>query len=206
MVRLERGGAEFLVAVGRRLFEMGADAVYSPALYPGSTRVWRKSGFEDYARLDVMERSLDRATPQDRSVEVEIDDSPEWNEVVELDRVAFEGFWGMSRLGLEEAHRTNRDTALIVTRTERRGLTGYCIVGSQWGTVYLHRIAVRPEHGGRGIGAALIGAAVAWGISSGGKSMVLNVRPENHRAKRLYEHFGFTHTGTALEVLRQRPL
>jgi len=184
---------------------MGAGAVYSPALYPGSTRVWRKSGFDDYARLDVMERSLDRAPTQDRPVEVEIDDSPEWNEVVELDRVAFEGFWGMSRLGLEEAHETNRDTALMVTRTDHR-LTGYCIVGSQWGTVYLHRIAVEPEHGGQGIGAALVGAAVAWGMSSGGKSMVLNVRPENQRAKRLYERFGFTHTGTALEVLRQRPV
>jgi len=205
MVRLERGGAEFLVAVGRRLFEMGAGAVFSPALYPGSTRVWRKSGFDDYARLDVMERSLDRAPTRDRPVAVEIDDSPEWNEVVELDRVAFEGFWGMSRLGLEEAHGTNRDTALMVTRNDH-GLTGYCIVGSQWGTVYLHRIAVQPEHGGQGIGAALVGAAVAWGVSSGGKSMVLNVRPENQRAKRLYGRFGFTHTGTALEVLRQRPV
>jgi ribosomal-protein-alanine N-acetyltransferase len=201
MLRLERGGAEFLTAVSRHLFEMGAASVYSPALYPGATRVWRRSGFGDYARLDVMERRLDGDSAPDHPANVAIEGSPDWSSVLELDRLAFDGFWGMSRLGLEEAHRTNRDTALLVTRTGDR-LTGYCIVGAQWGTVYLHRIAVRPEAAGQGLGAALIGAAVDWGSSVGGQSLVLNVRPENDRARDLYRRLGFASTNTALDVLR----
>lgn len=201
MVRLERGGAEFLTTVTRSLHDMGPGSVYSPALYPGSTRVWKRAGFTGYATLDVMERSLALDTSHPGSGGVGIEDDPNWDEVLELDRLAFEGFWGMSRLGLAEAHHTNKSTVLLTARTAGR-LSGYCIVGAQWGTVYLHRIAVRPEETGRGLGAKLVAAAVDWGASNGSQSIVLNVRPGNTTAKRLYERLGFADTRTALEVLR----
>lgn len=202
MVRLERGGTDFLEAVTTRLHEMGAGAIYSPALYTGSTRVWRKTGFEEHARLAVMERRLDGKWDPPGGDVAEITSQPDWEAVLRIDRLAFEGFWGMSRLGLEEAHATNRDTALFVTGT-LESPTGYCIVGAQWGTVYLHRIAVDPEAGGKGLGAALIGAALNWGRRMGGQSIVLNVRPENDRARRLYRRAGFANTPTALVVLRR---
>lgn len=200
MLRLERGGTDFLLAVTRRLYETGVDAVYSPALYPGATRVWTRAGFEVHTRLDVMERALGGAR-SGLCEDIVIESDPNWTEILALDRLAFEGFWGMSRLGLAEAHQTNKDAVVITARPD--GPTaGYCIVGVQWGTVYLHRIAVRPDLSGRGIGARLVDAAVGWGHVTGAQTMVLNVRPENARAKRLYERLGFSHAGTALEVLR----
>jgi [ribosomal protein S18]-alanine N-acetyltransferase len=201
MVRLERGGTEFLVAVTQSLYDLGVDSIYSPALYPGSTRVWKRAGFGDHAVLKVMERSLGTRPPEPDPGGVGVEDDPDWEEVLELDRLAFTGFWGMSRLGLEEAHRTNKSTVLLTTRTARH-LSGYCIVGAQWGTVYLHRIAVRPGEAGHGLGARLVAAAIDWGASTGSQSIVLNVRPENTRAKRLYDRLGFASTRTALEVLR----
>lgn len=108
----------------------------------------------------------------------------------------------MNSLGLAEAHETNRSTALFVADGPD-GLAGYAIVGAQWGTVYLHRVAVRPELAGQGLGAALLGASIDWGGRTGGRTMVLNVRPENTRAKELYGRFGFADTGASLQVLRR---
>lgn len=201
MLRLDRGGTEFLIAVVKRLGDLGVEGVFSPALYPGASGVWRKSGFEDYARLDVMERAVDASSPDSVRDDVRQDPEPDWDRVLDVDRSAFEGFWGMSRLGLQEAVDVSRSNAVLVSGSND-SLSGYAIVGSQWGTVYLHRIAVRPEYSGQGVGSALLLAAIAWGRRSGAQSIVLNVRPDNERAKGFYARHGFVETGTALEVLR----
>jgi ribosomal protein S18 acetylase RimI-like enzyme len=204
MVRLDRGGTEFLTAVTRRLHELGAGSVFSPALYGSATGVWRRSGFGDYADLDVMERPLATETPTTGTHLVREEPDPDWDQILTVDRAAFEGFWGMSRLGLSEAHRTNRAGTTFVA-TNEDGVAGYAIVGSQWGTVYLHRIAVHPDHAGQGLGGALLTASIDWGDRSGGRSIILNVRPENTRARRFYERHGFSDTGTRLRVLRRHP-
>ena len=201
MVRLERGGPEFLIAVARRLTELGTDTVYSPALYPGSSRVWRRAGFEDHATLEIMERPLGTGNPEFETDTVRAERKPDWDQILEVDRGAFEGFWGMSRLALEEAHLTNRSRILLVAGAVS-SVDGYAIVGSQWGTVYLHRIAVRPDSSGQGMGSALVAAAIEWGNRTGSRTMLLNVRPENERAKELYRRHGFAGTGSVLEVLR----
>jgi GNAT superfamily N-acetyltransferase len=201
MVRLERGGPEFLTAVTNRLSELGADTVYSPALYPGSSRVWRRAGFEDHADLEIMERPLGTGSVGFEADTVRVERKPDWDQILEVDRLAFEGFWGMSRLALEEAHLTNRSRILLVAGAGST-VDGFAIIGSQWGTVYLHRIAVRPDAAGRGMGSALVAAAIEWGNRTGSKTMILNVRPENERAKELYRRHGFASTGSVLEVLR----
>jgi GNAT superfamily N-acetyltransferase len=201
MVRLERGGPDFLEAVTSHLLGLGAHAVYSPALYPTSTLIWRRSGYEDHVDLGIMERPISDLVPVTQPDLVSVQSPPDWEEIVRIDRLAFEGFWGMSRLGLREAHQTNRSTAVLVVENGSR-LSGYAIVGVQWATAYLHRIAVRPDESGRGLGAALLTEAINWGRRAGGRGMILNVRSENQRAKRLYERMGFTSTGTALQVLR----
>jgi ribosomal-protein-alanine N-acetyltransferase len=201
MLRLERGGADFLRLVTAHLHGQGVEAVYSPALYPSATDVWRRAGFDDFVSLDIMERPLVGMPFPVDDTGVVIERRPDWEQILEVDRLAFEGFWGMSRLGLREAQKTNRTSAVLVATAEGN-VSGYAIVGMQWSTVYLHRIAVRPEEGGRGLGSALLVSALDWGTRSGGNSMVLNVRPENTKAKRLYERMGFVSATTALEVLR----
>jgi ribosomal protein S18 acetylase RimI-like enzyme len=200
MVRLERGGADFLRNVTTKLMGLGVSDLYSPALYPDASRVWRKASYGDHASLAVMERSLGIA-PRPGPREVRQCDEPDWDAVVEVDMLAFEGFWGMSRLGLSEAHETNRTTTLL-TCHEGDTLVGYAVVGAQWGVTYLHRIAVRPSLGGNGYGASLLSAAIGWGTANNSRSMVLNVRSDNTRALKVYERAGFTMTGTNLLILR----
>jgi ribosomal protein S18 acetylase RimI-like enzyme len=201
MVRLERGGVEFLIAVSKELADRTGEAIYSPALFPGSTRVWRRAGFEDHSELAVMERTLGNIPADGLAHLVESWAEPDWEAVLAIDRAAFEGFWGMSRLGLEEAHQTNRDTVLLTVKSNGPP-EGFAIVGSQWGIAYLHRIAVLPARSGQGVGSALLTAAMRWGAANGARSMVLNVRRDNKRAQALYRKTGFTKTGTSLQVLR----
>lgn len=201
MVRLERGGADFLSSVTNHLIGMDSTHVYSPALYPDATRVWRRATYGTHARLGVMERSLLSPPTRVTDYEVEIQDPPDWEAVLAIDEEAFTGFWRMSRLGLSEAYDTNRRTALFTTNAGGE-LIGYAIVGTHWGITYLHRIAVHPDHGGRGFGGALIDAAIAWGRKTGARTIVLNVRDENVRARLAYERAGFAGTGMSLEVLR----
>ncbi len=202
LVRLDRGGAEFLTAVTQRLLALGANESYSPALYPGSTRIWRRSGYEPYVQLQVLERSLNGVKPRLPPL-VHVEENPDWGTILDIDRAAFDGFWGMSDLGLREAHETNKSTALLTAEWDE-AVSGYAIVGSQWGVAYLHRIAVHPNLSGHGLGAWLMEAAMTWGRHTGARSIILNVRSENARARRLYERVGFTPTGTDLQVLRYR--
>lgn len=203
MVRLDRGGAEFLRSVAGELAEMGATAIYSPALYPDSTGVWARSGFRPHAELAIMERSLLGRAPTSNQV-VSPTSSPDWDAVLAVDKAAFAGFWGMSALGLREAFEASRTRTLLEARVDDE-LVGYAVVGNHWAVSYLHRIGVHPDHGGRGLGSELVEAAVSWARAHGGRSMVLNVRSTNTRAQRLYERKGFTDTHTNLTVLCHQP-
>lgn len=203
MIRLDRGGAEFLISVTRRIHELAGRVCYSPALFGSSSRVWLRSGFEPHAGLRIMERGLNPVASVASDIEVTSNSDPNWEAILEVDRASFEGFWSMSREGLFEALMTNRAHTLLVV-PDNDAVAGYAIVGSQWGVTYLHRIAVHPGWAGRGLGRALVGEAVRWGAANGGRTMILNVRPDNHRAIALYQRTGFTDTGTELTVLRHQ--
>ena len=199
IVRLDRGGPEFLISVVDRLTDFGFTTVYSPALFPSSTRVWRRAGFTEYAGLDIMERALTPGSSAPDS-EVSVVAEPDWEQVLDIDRAAFEGFWGMSKHGLQDAYVTNKNSVLLTIG--QPVARAYVLLGAQWGVAYLHRIAVRPEDEGTGLGRAVLTAALDWGYRVGARTMVLNVRPENARAKRFYERSGFVDTPTQLHVLR----
>ena len=52
-------------------------------------------------------------------------------------------------------------------------------------------IAVTEAAEGRGAGAALMGAAEDWARARGYAKLTLNVFEGNHRARRVYERFGY---------------
>jgi ribosomal-protein-alanine N-acetyltransferase len=198
LLRLDRGGQDFLSAASEDLEELSGGRVYSPALYPSATRIWRKCGYGEAHDLDVMERSTRSSFQPQRDV-AETED-PDWDTIIEIDKAAFEGFWRMSLDGLREAMTsTSRSMMLTLGDTE---IVGYAIVGAQWNVSYLQRIAVHPQHRGNQVGSDLVRHAVSWGQRAAAQTMVLNVRKENTPARRLYSKEGFTETGTALRILR----
>ena len=56
-------------------------------------------------------------------------------------------------------------------------------------------MAILPEWRGRGLGSALLEAAIAWAEADGSHKMELRVWPHNEAAIALYEKFGFEQEG-----------
>ena len=199
MMRLMRGGAEFLRTAASRLSDITGSGVLSPALYPSATRVWRTAGFEPHVSLQVLEKSLRSEEPVADSFQFDLRETG-WREIEAIDEDAFEGFWRMSRAGLEEALEVNgKSTKLVVF--EDGEPVGYTIVGTQWRVGYLHRVGVRTDRQGHGYGRALLSESANWARRQGAQSLVLNVRADNARALSVYGAAGFTPANANLTVL-----
>jgi ribosomal protein S18 acetylase RimI-like enzyme len=67
----------------------------------------------------------------------------------------------------------------------------------------LHDIIVDPEHRGRGVGGALLEAAVAYVRSRGLTQVVLSAAERNEAAQRLFASMGFRRT--MIEMTRDEP-
>lgn len=199
-LRLVRGGHDFLAAATAELARLGAGPVHSPALFPSTATVWERAGFAPFRHLIVMERQL--FGPGETDTRVTIHSDPPWDEILRLDESAFEGFWRMSRLGLEEAASVTRRSAVL--GVESGGvLQGFAIVGAEHGFAYLQRLAVHPDARRQGLGAALVEAGARWAAGAGGRVMVLNVQPDAAPALGLYGSLGFKETGTLLRIMRR---
>jgi putative acetyltransferase len=59
-------------------------------------------------------------------------------------------------------------------------------------------------HRGAGIGAALLGEAIAWARAAGVHKLELEHWPWNHRARSLYERFGFVEEGYRRRQYRRK--
>lgn len=203
-IRLERGSSEFLKSATEAMRDLAQADVFSPALYPDTTRVWHAAGYQPHAELDIMERSITRqdlAESPDHGSSLIATTSPRWGEVVEVDRRAFEGFWRMGADGLVEAMVATPSAVFFEWRIQGE-LAGYALTGTQLTTSFLQRVAVSGDEAGHGIGTELIRACLRWAASKGAQRMVLNVRPENVGAKSLYARLGFSDTGKSLHVLK----
>lgn len=202
-LRLVRGGLDFLESATEMVAKMSGGVVYSPALYPSSTRIWRRAGFETGDHLDVMELPAGRriAPPKQALFPV---DSPDLDRLLEVDYSAFEPFWRMGHEGLEEAFHAT-PVAAVFMADEHGEPSGYTIVGVQAGAGFIQRLAVKEKFQGHGIGGDLLRAGVSWCRSRGARNIVLNVRESSTRAIGLYRSEGFANTGVQLEILHKAP-
>lgn len=67
----------------------------------------------------------------------------------------------------------------------------------------LGMFVARPERG-RGVGSALLAAALGWARRAGVYKVTLQVWPHNERAIKLYERFGFEREGYLRRHYRRR--
>jgi RimJ/RimL family protein N-acetyltransferase len=91
------------------------------------------------------------------------------------------------------------DDAAVFVAEEPEGLVGRLSIVRDPHPASLHvadvGLLVAATHRGRGIGGALLDAAVAWARSVGITKLELHVFPHNTPAIHLYERFGFVQEG-----------
>ncbi|MCW2913554.1 MAG: ribosomal-protein-alanine acetyltransferase [Actinomycetia bacterium] len=115
--------------------------------------------------------------------------------VMELERALFpDDAWteGMLNSELAEQPATRHYVVALAPDEEIVGYAGLCAVGEA-GDV--QTIAVRADHWGHGVGAALLTALLTEAATRGCISVYLEVRADNERAQKLYERFGFEQIG-----------
>lgn len=78
---------------------------------------------------------------------------------------------------------------------EGASLLGYAVIMPVLEEAHLLNISVAADHQGRGYGARLLAHAMAVARKGGSESMLLEVRPTNAKAIKLYEQFGFHQIG-----------
>jgi len=82
-----------------------------------------------------------------------------------------------------------------VLRDQGGELMGYFLVMAVVDEAHLLNVAVAASWQGKGLGRFLLNQSVACARGLGMESMLLEVRPSNERALRIYRQYGFTEIG-----------
>ena len=102
---------------------------------------------------------------------------------------------------------SHKPGAEILIADDDGKIVGFSIIVRETGGSAEFRIAVHPERLGKGMGKTIMLLTLAHGFSDPGtRTIRLIVRKNNPRAKRLYEHLHFRHTGECTEEIQGRPV
>jgi ribosomal protein S18 acetylase RimI-like enzyme len=174
-------------------------AVLTNALAPGASLPFVDCGFEVRGRLHLLSLELParpgppatrrtrRATAADRA------------SMLAVDAAAFDDFWRLDDVGLEQAVHATPRSHLRVDRADPMG--GYALFGRAERVGYVQRLAVHPRAQGCGLGNALLCDGLRWMRLRGARSAYVNTQDDNVRALHLYERAGFRRLPVGLCVL-----
>ncbi len=117
----------------------------------------------------------------------------------EIDQAAFAPMW---RIRPEDVRAAFLTGDVATAAADGKNLFGYQISTANVQGTALMRIAVHPDHQGRGVGTALLNhllkATAAWGDLS----ISVNTQKTNRWSIRLYKKFGFTPTKRTYPVFQ----
>jgi len=206
-VALQCRGAPSLAAVELLVDELraaGYQEVITNALAPGPSLPLVDSGFEILGRLHLLSHdfaSLDApaAGPARRTRRATAADRPV---LLAVDAAAFEEFWRLDELGLEQAARATPRSHTRVNRGDR--VEGYGLFGRAERTGYVQRLAIHPDAQGAGLGLAILTDGLRWMRARGARNAFVNTQADNGRALELYERAGFRRLPVGLCVLGRK--
>jgi ribosomal protein S18 acetylase RimI-like enzyme len=98
-----------------------------------------------------------------------------------------------------------KDNDIIIVKSENI-LIGYCCVSiyDDGNTVWIRRIAVKPEYQGRGYGKTLMEQAIVYGVYKGAKRGFLAADVLNENAIFLYKKYGFVPQSETGEITMRK--
>ena len=121
--------------------------------------------------------------------------------IARIDQQAFRPPWYLTLKDLRQALRI----AVHATVAELAGeIVGYQICTRHDDMIHLARLAVSPEHQGKGIGATLLAKVLQHVKSRGIDTMSVNTQLSNLPSRGLYQRRGFVRNGFDIEVWRKQ--
>ncbi len=110
----------------------------------------------------------------------------------ELERLCFLRPWTREALSQELGDQHQR---VVVKALLNEQVVGYAALWIIVDEGHITRIAVHPQHRGRGVGKELVRALVQHGMEGGCMGFTLEVREGNRAARAMYESLGFRAQG-----------
>ncbi len=195
-----------LSATRARLVADGFTEIITGAVGTGECTAMHRDGFTDREHLHLLRHDLGKPIPRRRRQEPQLSKGrdADHQDLLEIDRLAFDSFWQLDETGLQEALTATPTSRLRVVREE--GIIAYAITGRAGSHGYLQRLAVTPQHEGRGLGTVLIQDSLRWLKRHHVDHVWVNTQQTNERALDLYHRLGFESETTHLTVLQRQLL
>lgn len=176
-------------------------SVVTAALAPPDQRVFVDAGFHVVERLYLLRHTLD-PLPAMLPIPTRRARRRDQDAALEVDRAAFLPFWQMDDLSLNEALAATRSSRLRVIDGPGGEVVAYAVCGRTAARGYVQRLAVHPDHEGRGYGRALLHDGLHWLSRWGARDALVNTQEGNTRSRDLYVRAGFQMQPSGLAVLR----
>lgn len=176
----------------------GYEAAYTAALTPTQAEPFFAAGFELHEELHLLRRQLTGDVGVDRGTTRRARRT-DWDEVLELDSLAFEQFWQFDRNALTDAIRATPRHRFHVIKSVP--VSGYHVTGLAGTNAYVQRVAVHPDAHRQGYGTTLVNDSLRWSWRCGATLSQVNTQITNHAAVALYERCGFSLAPFRLHVL-----
>lgn len=155
----------------------------------------KESSFQHTHDIVIMERKPSRTDrpPGPPGISLRWMKEEDVEDVYNIDQAAFAPLWQISR---EEVHAAFLTGDVATLAVDGKKLIGYQISTANSQGAALMRIAVHPEHQGRGAGTALLNHLLQAAASWGDLPITVNTQKTNLRSVQLYKKFGFTPSKT----------
>jgi ribosomal protein S18 acetylase RimI-like enzyme len=188
---------ELLRAAVERCAEHGDDLMLTVELDARrSPTRYERAGLEMLEEVITYEMGVTRdpwsSSDRIRLVRVNANDEAAIERVTEMDQVSFPWLWRNNRAEFDVyLHTPGVEVWFVEADGEPVAYFGATLF-PDWG--HLDRVAVVPEHQGRGFGLETLGLAVDAMRRRGARRIGLSTQRTNLRSQRLYDRFGFRRT------------
>lgn len=181
---------------------LGCRAIRTGALFPTALRAFTDAGFDTIDTLVLMECDLTgrSAVANPASVRLRRLRRGQLAAAAAVDQAAFDFPWGNDEQALSDITDATPQFRARHVVDDGRSI-GFAISGRAGVAGYVQRLAIHPEHQGRGLGALLLGDSLSWMARRRVRRALVNTAENNHRALDLYGRFGFRRRTDNLQIV-----
>lgn len=193
----------FVRHCAERLAAQGYTRVVTAALAPAEQTGFLETGFSVEQDLHLLAHDMRDLPPVRPAAGVRLRraEDADLDAVLAVDNDAFDPFWSMDAVGIDEALTATPRARYRVAFEGDGGVVGYAITGRAGRRGYLQRLAVLTTRQGRGTGHALVADGLRWLRRWRVEQCMVNTQVGNDAALALYTRMGFRSEPSGLSVL-----